>query len=366
LRPNKVCVLLLDSSKASQVLLNQNIELMGCCCCCCCCWRMQEKAFGAPCPTRFANHVFCLEDVVRSKQAFQLMVIDHRWEEASSSVAGKEELLRIITGGNNTRFWQEAEVVLEITKPIKDAIHTVETDKPLLSQMLPMYETLERHLQQQHDTGSPAVKRLKLPDLLDKRMCGAGGKGKLWHSSFSASYLLDPMQWVKDRAGDWGPNFSKLSAAQLEEAEQCVIRITPEDQQETVKAEWEALRFDGFDSKLTSQVMPTLTARQQQPDGSVITASVKRRRKWWAATGATVYPIIAAAAERLLAMPVTTCAAERNWSVWGQVYTKLRNRLGIERGEMIVFIRHNLAMQGAQLSEDEDVAMQVALAAAEG
>jgi hypothetical protein len=243
-----VCVLLLDSSEASQVLLNQNIELMGCCCCCCC-WRMQEKAFGAPCPTRFANHVFCLEDVVRSKQAFQLMVIDHRWEEASSSVAGKEELLRIITGGNNTRFWQEAEVVLEITKPIKDAIHTVETDKPLLSQMLPLYEALGNHLQQQHDTGSPAVKRLKLPDLLDKRMCGAGGKGKLWHSSFSASYLLDPMQWVKDRAGDWGPNFSKLSAAQLEEAEQCVIRITPEDQQETVKAEWEALRFDGFDQQ---------------------------------------------------------------------------------------------------------------------
>jgi hypothetical protein len=47
------------------------------------------------------------------------------------------------------------------------------------------------------------------------------------------------------------------------------------------------------------------------------------------------------------------------------VYTKLRNRLGIQRGEMIVFIHQNLKLQDSSLPDDEDVAMQVALENAE-
>jgi hypothetical protein len=60
-------------------------------------------------------------------------------------------------------------------------------------------------------------------------------------------------------------------------------------------------------------------------------------------------------------MPVTTCAAERNWSVWGQVYTKLLDRLAIERGEMIVFIRQNLKLQQWRQGGDEDIVKQLAL-----
>ena len=41
-------------------------------------------------------------------------------------------------------------------------------------------------------------------------------------------------------------------------------------------------------------------------------------------------------------MHATTCACERSWSVWGQVYTKGRNKLGLSLGEKIVFIRGNL------------------------
>lgn len=72
-------------------------------------------------------------------------------------------------------------------------------------------------------------------------------------------------------------------------------------------------------------------------------APVKDRRMWWANfMAADGFPFLAAAARRLLAMHTTACAAERNWSVWGQVYTKPRNRLSLTLGEMIVYIKGNL------------------------
>jgi hypothetical protein len=329
-----------------------------------CLLQLQAYAFGAPSPTRFANQVFCLRDVVRSKEAFQHAAIDDNWDDAVKYLANKDEVHKIIAGANNVKFWADAEVVLVILQPIMDAIHTIEADKPLLSQMLPLYEALEQHLQRLHDAGSPAVQRLKMPDVISRRIRG-GGCAQLWHPSFYASFLLDPMQWDKDAEGDWGPPFLKLTVAQQQQAKEVIVRLTPVADQAAVAAEWDLMALNGFDSELTKEALPKLTAREQQPDGSVTTAAVKWRRKWWARGGAKAYPLIAAAAGRLLTMPVTTCAAERNWSVWGQVYTKLRNRLGLERGEMIVFIRHNLAMLAGELSADEDIVMQLALAAAE-
>jgi hypothetical protein len=89
--------------------------------------------------------------------------------------------------------------------------------------------------------------------------------------------------------------------------------------------------------------MVSLTKRSTDPHTQkVLVAPVKDRRAWWASYMAQHgYPMLAKAARRLLAMHTTACSAERNWSVWGQVYTKGRNRLGLTLGEMIVSIRSN-------------------------
>jgi hypothetical protein len=56
---------------------------------------------------------------------------------------------------------------------------------------------------------------------------------------------------------------------------------------------------------------------------------------------AETYPLLAKLAVKLLGMHVTKCAPERNWSQWGLVYTKSRNRLEVAKGEKIVYIRGN-------------------------
>jgi hypothetical protein len=88
--------------------------------------------------------------------------------------------------------------------------------------------------------------------------------------------------------------------------------------------------------------VPCLAKRTIGDDGVTTLASVEERRNFWATYMAKAYPLLTWAALKLLSMHVTTCSAERNWSQWGLVYTKVRNRLQLSRGEKIVFIRANL------------------------
>ena len=59
---------------------------------------------------------------------------------------------------------------------------------------------------------------------------------------------------------------------------------------------------------------------------------------FWASKASVMFPLMAKAAVRLLAVHVTSAAAERNWSAWGRVYTKARNRLGIDVATKLVAI----------------------------
>ena len=60
------------------------------------------------------------------------------------------------------------------------------------------------------------------------------------------------------------------------------------------------------------------------------------RRACWAATGALAksYPTLAKVAPVvLLSIHATSCAPERNWSLLGNMYSKPRTALGIEKAE---------------------------------
>jgi hypothetical protein len=84
----------------------------------------------------------------------------------------------------------------------------------------------------------------------------------------------------------------------------------------------------------------------------VIVPSIEKRREFWKQYATREFPLLAKAAERLLNMHVTTCASERNWSVWGKVYSKDRNRLSISLGEQIVFLRGALGTPGSAEKEE--------------
>ena len=60
----------------------------------------------------------------------------------------------------------------------------------------------------------------------------------------------------------------------------------------------------------------------------------------------------------VLSMHATSCASERNWSLWGNLYVKARNRLAIERAEMLVYIRGNSNKGLVSKFTDEEILLQ--------
>lgn len=125
-----------------------------------------------------------------------------------------------------------------------------------------------------------------------------------------------------------------------------------------LEVEWGRYRIQALSEDVTGEgIMVNLTQKTTDPKTKkVLVAPVKDRRTWWANFMAqNGFPVMAKGARRLLAMHTTACAAERNWSAWGGVYTKGRNRLNLTLGEMIVFIKGNL--RGSE-GQDEEVMLR--------
>jgi hypothetical protein len=73
----------------------------------------------------------------------------------------------------------------------------------------------------------------------------------------------------------------------------------------------------------------------------LITPASSRRGLWTNRLSKNGFPLLALCADRLLSMHATSAASERNWSVWRHIFTKYRTRLGLTKGEMLVYIRGN-------------------------
>ena len=78
------------------------------------------------------------------------------------------------------------------------------------------------------------------------------------------------------------------------------------------------------------------------------------RRNFWLVHMAAEFPHLSEAASRLLSAHVTSCATERNWSLFGNIFTKTRNRLALARAQDIAFVRANNSL-GGRGSADEEV-----------
>ena len=71
---------------------------------------------------------------------------------------------------------------------------------------------------------------------------------------------------------------------------------------------------------------------------------------WW--EGFCQQPPSLKAVQIFLMIPATTAASERNWSVWGRVHSKTRNRLSLTETGKLVYVNHNLALlQAANCSQ---------------
>jgi hypothetical protein len=166
---------------------------------------LQAKAFCSHAPHRFGTLMFVLKDVLRSKGPLRDAVMDAAWGDASAGSSKAQEVHRIVAG-YRTAFWEDAALLETICQPIMDAIHNLEGDKPLLSQLRSVYKQIREHFQalMTKEDIPDKVKRSRLLTVAQERL------DKHYKPCFDAAFLVDPINFIKQE-GEWFPPVAQLS-----------------------------------------------------------------------------------------------------------------------------------------------------------
>eukprot|EP01018_Ginkgo_biloba_P007796 Gb_03729 [translate_table: standard] len=97
------------------------------------------KELLRPCDTRFYTYYITLNRVVEEKASLRLTMCSNEWEKSPLSKTSKGKLVEEIILSSN--FWDSAEKVLNMCKPIVEMLHLVDGDTPCMGFI---YEGMER------------------------------------------------------------------------------------------------------------------------------------------------------------------------------------------------------------------------------
>jgi hypothetical protein len=275
----------------------------------------------------------------------------------------------VVAATGDDAFWGNLKRVIELGQPVADALHQLEGDNPRLSQLLAVWVTLIDHadaFDADHDhTGdmrvSPVFRRrfaihyqpewlaAYSLDPIHAKPFGGGGAWKL------ALALRDvPVPTAPNGAPlefNFGPNNGQRIVKESDLLS-CVVALVGADQRAAVRAELSQLKLRGVRGGLAEMLEDSICVAREE--GKL--APLIDRISWWEAAADDGYPLVAKAAVKLLSCHATSCASERNWSLWGNVFTKARTNLALERGKKLIAIRHNERKSAASFkSEDEEV-----------
>jgi hypothetical protein len=277
----------------------------------------------------------------------------------------------------DAEFWAQLSHATAFLQPFSDMIHQVEADRPALGRCYAGLMQLDKHVR------ATVEKWQDEPDLVascpmvlctwERRLDNTGDSGvqALLQPTHIVAYMLDPLYAVCESTGPAGA--AVCSDAQLpnvaEEQEAAArhlirrlggIQAAHEFDELTLSGYSGALRGKVFACQRTASIAAQAAAqtcdgvgqkRKRQPEH---VASLQMRKGLWKKYASQQYPALAKVVVRLLCLHATSAATERNWSLWGRVYTSARNALGLERAKKLITFCFN---DRAEVQDQNDFAL---------
>ncbi|KAJ9505751.1 hypothetical protein QJQ45_029258, partial [Haematococcus lacustris] len=317
-----------------------------------------HKSVRPNCPTRFAVQLFMAKDVDDLHDPLRGLVESDDWDElrkASKNSSVFEHL-------KQPEWWKALRAVIRLLQPICDYIHKLEADTPYLSQMLPIWDNLmsgaEAWVQSLPGGAANPLAHGVLKLFAERR-------AKSYSPVMAAAYLLDPVNFTlaTPSRSPWQlPPFERLIGDQEQDAISTVVRLskhllpgqTAAQVQAAVALEVTRLQVCGWKDDKVAMAAALFPPGPPNASGEMVVEAVAARRNFWR-KAANNFPLLAAAACKLLAVHVTSAASERNWSAWGRLYTAARNRLGMERAKKLIFIKANADCNGCNGGADAEL-----------
>jgi hypothetical protein len=154
------------------------------------------------------------------------------------------------------------------------------------------------------------------------------------------SFLLDPVNFKQNKAGVFETPFAKSSREEKEHVSNDVERLGGDKAVE----ELAQARLQGFSglNKLDDRLLRecVLVKETELPDGFFkrTSAPVHKRKLVWEKVLSQLYPELAKVASLYLStLHCTSCAVERDLSVFGRILDKLRGSLHLKRADKMVY-----------------------------
>jgi len=145
------------------------------------------------------------------------------------------------------------------------------------------------------------------------------------HAKESINFIHTPAGWVltfRVRKQGSGLGGEHRGSIPLEDAKAAIVHLAGGAfVKDAVLKELGALRIEVLPAEL-ADVCSALHERKELEDKSIQLASAEHRRIFWLNHMQLYSPLVAIAAGRFLSAHMTSCATERNWSLFGTSFPR--------------------------------------------
>lgn len=315
---------------------------------------------------RFAFHVQMLEDIRDNSKALKALVLDEDFITKFPPSKATAQALYMHVGNPCSNFFAELDCVLTLGVPLQKAIHVVESNRPMVSQLIPLWNAIQSAVDEWDGNYSTYADTCsgQLKTLVEQRFKSN------YHKAWALATLVDPLYFHASPdnqpgvPGFWVPNTNLVTTDQLLDAERLVRELADPDKRSAAQMEFMELRVHGLPEHYMEAMKETVVTEK----GVELVVTLQRRRLVWELEYAkSKFPNLRHIALRVLALHATSCAPERNWSKWRWVYRENRARLEVERAEKMIFLATHAALKNKRErdSVEEDLwEQQLVLAAA--
>jgi hypothetical protein len=289
-----------------------------------------HDGLSIPCPTCWYSTVNALESVLSNEKVLERLFVGTRKEDTErrygKTPAQREGVRKVqalwVVDSNGMNFFTKLKETVNLFEPIITALKVLESDKAWVSDAYEQFKALLVH--PAYGKGNP--QQTTLQKAFSKAI------QKCWNfvhtDGMRIGFLLDPRMNVDEFVGT-----DKVDT--IDQALKFMTRDSKEHPGMLKQLGAEPGAFlDDLYKFLADKKNPEVIKRDQLRSVSP--------RNWWLHHGSK-YPLVEGLAKYVFALPTSTGAAERVWSVLGNIHSKKKSNTAVDRAEKLayIFTNHN-------------------------
>ena len=267
-----------------------------------------------PAPTRWGKILASMESLYRCEPYISVIFNKADFITQATKRADRNSRTQLRSHINSTTLITQLKIAIAVLKPFCNAILKFETDDACVSEVYHEFAMLKKTIEE-----FPAFVPQQMREVLQIKL--AARWNFMYADSHGIAYLLDPRY---------------LGA------------LMPKTERDTVE------NFICFEYEYTG-VYPDSNAVLELANYKVYVQRMDQRRldvliekklsvyEWWnTMVDVKSYPFLTEIALRVFSVLVSASSCERNWSSFGFIQNKLRNRLSDHKTQKLVFVHSNM------------------------